>query len=63
MYLIGEIHDLPSQQTIPPVTLRVSGYDEGDKPMCVFSRRAPFGFLFSVFIFSARNGHHFPAVH
>jgi hypothetical protein len=28
----GEI-DLPSQPTIPPVTLRVSGYDEGDKPI------------------------------
>lgn len=29
----GEIYDLPSQQTIPPVTLRVSGYDESDKPI------------------------------
>src|ERR1700677_3230514 len=36
MDLIGEIYDPPSQQTIPPVPLRVSGYDEGDKPMCVF---------------------------
>ena len=37
MDLIGEIFDSPSQQIIPPVTLRVSGYDEGNKPMCVFS--------------------------
>ena len=36
MGLIGEIGDPPSQQTIPPVTLRVSGHDEGDKPTCVF---------------------------
>jgi hypothetical protein len=36
MDLIGEICDPPSQQTVLPVTLRVSGHDEGDKPMCVF---------------------------
>ena len=42
MDLIGEIVDKPSQQTIPPVTLRVSGHDEGDKSMCVFLQRVPF---------------------
>ncbi len=42
MDLIGEIYDLPPQQTIPPVTLRVSGYDDSDKPMYVFSQRVPF---------------------
>lgn len=36
MDLIGEVCDPLSQQTIPPVTLRVSGHDEGDKPTCVF---------------------------
>ena len=60
MVLTAEIYDLPSQQTILPVTLRVSGYDEGDKPMCVFSKRVSFWILI---IFSARNDHHFPAVH
>ncbi|KAN0132648.1 hypothetical protein V8E53_009664 [Lactarius tabidus] len=29
----GEICDPPSQQTVLPVTLRVSGYDEDDKPI------------------------------
>ncbi|KAH8999069.1 hypothetical protein EDB92DRAFT_924280 [Lactarius akahatsu] len=33
MDVIGEIYDLPSQQTVPPVTLRVSGYDESNKPI------------------------------
>ncbi|KAH9035293.1 hypothetical protein EDB84DRAFT_40591 [Lactarius hengduanensis] len=35
----GEIYDLPSQQTVPPVTLRVSGYDESNKPI---TKRSPF---------------------
>jgi hypothetical protein len=60
MDLIGEICDPPSQQTVLPVTLRVSGYDEDDKPMCVFHSEICSDSYFV--IFSARNGHHLPAV-